>query len=90
MLSLRELQRAAAVLNRELSGHRLERVVQPAADQLVLSFYGRDSESGEAGKRHLMMSCRPGNPIRGRTSATGPRDPGVRRENCDGRSLHGH
>jgi predicted ribosome quality control (RQC) complex YloA/Tae2 family protein len=58
MLSLRELRRAAAVLNRGLAGHRLERVVQPAADQLVLSFYGRDPESGEARKRHLLMSCR--------------------------------
>jgi len=80
MLSLRELRRAACAIELRLrgpdgEGHRLERVVQPDATSLALSFYGRDAESREGVKRHLVVSC---DPQLGRVCevAESPRAPG--------------
>jgi len=64
MLSLRELRRAVRAIERRLrgpdgEGHRLERVVQPDANRLVLSFYGRDADAQGGVKRHLLLCCDP-------------------------------
>src|SRR5258706_13578439 len=56
MLSLRELERAAAILRREIVGHRIQQVVQPDAASVVLELYGGD---GEARRRWLVLSCDP-------------------------------
>lgn len=54
MLSLREVERAAAILDRLLRGHRLQRVVQPDAHSLVLEWYGRE---GDTRSRHEVLLC---------------------------------
>ena len=59
MLSLCELRRVAAILDSRFSGHRLERCVQPDAERLVLTLYGRDAGEGEGGKRHLLLCVAP-------------------------------
>jgi len=64
MLSLLELERAADAIETRLrgpdgEGHRIERVVEPDATSVALSFYGRDREGGEGSKRHLLLSCHP-------------------------------
>ena len=46
MLSLRELERAAAILRREIVGHRVQQVVQPDATSVALELYG--ASGGEA------------------------------------------
>jgi predicted ribosome quality control (RQC) complex YloA/Tae2 family protein len=51
VLSLRELERAVALLDGRLRGARLDKVVQPDEYRLVLSF--RDAG-------HVLLSCRPG------------------------------
>src|SRR5258706_11731937 len=56
MLSLRELERAAAILRREIVGHRIQQVVQPDATSVVLELYGGD---GGARRRWLVLSCDP-------------------------------
>jgi predicted ribosome quality control (RQC) complex YloA/Tae2 family protein len=53
MLSLRELQRAARIIGKELSGSMLRRVTQPDAHEFVLTF------EGAAGKAHILLSCKP-------------------------------
>lgn len=53
MLSLKELQRAARIIRKEFAGATLRRIVQPAADALVLTF------EGSAGKAHLLLSIEP-------------------------------
>ncbi len=57
MLSLKELRRAAAILDSDFRGHRVERWVQPDATSLAVSVYGRDSEHGEGRKRTLFFCC---------------------------------
>jgi predicted ribosome quality control (RQC) complex YloA/Tae2 family protein len=53
MLSLRELQRAARIIQTEFSGSSLRRTVQPDEHTLVMTF------EGSTGKRHLLISCKP-------------------------------
>ena len=59
MLSLAELEGAAAAVAELLVGHRLQAVVQPDADRIVLEVYGRDA-SGEAKRRQLCLCALPG------------------------------
>ena len=57
MLSLCEVERATALLDRLLRGNRLQRIVQPDDYSLVLECYGRE---GEARSRHeLLLCCHP-------------------------------
>jgi predicted ribosome quality control (RQC) complex YloA/Tae2 family protein len=58
VLSLRELQRAAAILDRELPGYRLQGIVQPTPHAVVLTFYGGRCVNGPA-RRHLLFGCAP-------------------------------
>ena len=58
MLSLVELERAVRALDARLAGHRVQEVVQPDAERVVLGTWGR---SGEEGRRHyLVLACGPG------------------------------
>jgi predicted ribosome quality control (RQC) complex YloA/Tae2 family protein len=67
MLSLRELERAAAVLRREITGHRIQQVVQSDATSMVLEVYGAsfaqraEGERSPSGmeRRWLVLSCDP-------------------------------
>lgn len=57
MLSLRELERAAAILQRSAAGHRIQGVSQPDPTSIALELYGG---SAEGGTRHfLRLSCDP-------------------------------
>ncbi len=67
MLSLSELRRAAAVLDAQFSGHRVERWLQPDEDHLAVVLYGRDGAEPDAHeaparsagrKRSLLLCCR--------------------------------
>src|SRR4029453_5624534 len=60
MLSLRELERAAAILRREIAGHRIQQATQTDAMTIVLELYGG------ALRRWLVVSC---DPERARVSA---------------------
>ena len=60
MLSLRELRRAARVLDERMTGHRIEGIVQTDAHAVVFTLYGRDADSAEGAKLHLLVSCAPG------------------------------
>ena len=53
MLSLAELRRAAAILNRRLAETWLQRVVQTDEFRLVLSFHGAGSS------HHILLNCSP-------------------------------
>jgi predicted ribosome quality control (RQC) complex YloA/Tae2 family protein len=53
MLSLRELERAAAILRREVVGQRIQQVAQTDATSVVLELYGAD------GRSWLHLSCDP-------------------------------
>jgi len=55
MLSLTELRRAARLLDAQISGHRIQAILQPDATSIVLTTYG----GGAAGRRHFRFSCRP-------------------------------
>lgn len=57
MLSLREVERAAALLDRLLRGHRLQRIVQPDDYSLVLECYGREGD--ERIRHELLLCCHP-------------------------------
>lgn len=59
MLSFIELRRAAAAIDRRMAGFRVERISQPGAFQLVLTFYGREDGDASGVKRHLLLSCDP-------------------------------
>ena len=65
MLNLRELRRAARVLDERMTRHRIERIVQTDAHTVVFTLYGRDAhapdatDSAEGVKRHLLVSCAP-------------------------------
>jgi predicted ribosome quality control (RQC) complex YloA/Tae2 family protein len=57
MLSLRELERAAAILAREIVGHRVQQVVQSDETSVVIELYGGGEHEG---RRHwLVLSCDP-------------------------------
>ena len=58
MLSLRELERVGAILDRALRGHRVQAIVQPDDYTVALEVYGREGE--EATRRQLLLCCRPG------------------------------
>ena len=55
MLSLTELRRAATLLDAQISGHRIQAILQPDAKSIVLTTYG----GGAAGRCHFRFSCRP-------------------------------
>jgi predicted ribosome quality control (RQC) complex YloA/Tae2 family protein len=55
MLSLTELRRAATTLDAQISGHRIQAILQPDATSIVLTTYG----GGEVGRCHFRFSCRP-------------------------------
>jgi predicted ribosome quality control (RQC) complex YloA/Tae2 family protein len=55
MLSLTELRRAATSLDAQISGHRIQAILQPDARSIVLTTYG----GGTAGRCHFRFSCRP-------------------------------
>ncbi len=55
MLSLTELRRAATLLDAQISGHRVQAILQPDAKSIVLTTYG----GGAAGRCHFRFSCRP-------------------------------
>ena len=57
MLSLREVERAALLLDRMLRGHRLQRIVQPDEHSLVLECYGRQGD--DRSRQELMLCCHP-------------------------------
>ncbi len=54
MLSLTELRRAARLLDAQVSGHRIQAILQPDATSIVLTTYGGKAE----GRRHYLFSCR--------------------------------
>jgi len=56
LLSLRELRRAADVLDRDFTGSVVERWVQPDGTRLGVALYARD-EGGQGGKRFLLLSA---------------------------------
>jgi len=58
VLSLCELRRAARVLESELSGHRIDRAVQPDGESIALVLHGRSRVSGRSERRLLGLSCR--------------------------------
>ena len=60
MLSLRELRRAAVAIDKTMSGHRVERIVQTDAFNVVITLYGRNADGSDGRKRHLLVSCAPG------------------------------
>lgn len=55
MLSLTELRRAATLLDAQISGHRIQAILQPDAKSIVLTTYG----GGAVGRCHFRFSCRP-------------------------------
>ena len=55
MLSLAELERVLPVLDARIAGHRLREVVQPDAERVVLTSWGR--RDGEGLRHHLLLSC---------------------------------
>jgi predicted ribosome quality control (RQC) complex YloA/Tae2 family protein len=55
MLSLTELRRAATTLDAQVSGHRIQAILQPDATSIVLTTYG----GGDVGRCHFRFSCRP-------------------------------
>jgi len=57
-MSLRELERAVAILEREIIGHRVQAIVQPDGQTLVLTLYG-GSEHVARRRRHLLLCCGP-------------------------------
>jgi len=57
-LSLEELRRAAAILDRDFVGHRVERWVQPDDVSLAVSLYGREREAESGRKCFFVFSCR--------------------------------
>jgi predicted ribosome quality control (RQC) complex YloA/Tae2 family protein len=61
MLCLAELRRAAEILDDQIVGHRVEKIVQEGPHRIVLSVYGRGRDEGEdsGAKRHLLLSCCP-------------------------------
>ncbi len=60
MLSLRELERAAAILRREIVGQRIQQIAQLDTESVVLELYGSGERSAsQARRRWLVLSCDP-------------------------------
>src|SRR5262245_60656220 len=57
MLSLRELERAAAILRREIAGHRIQQAVQSDETTVALELFGGDAGGGR--RRWISISCDP-------------------------------
>ncbi len=55
MLSLTELRRAATLLDAQISGHRIQAILQPDVTSIVLTTYGGKTP----GRCHYRLSCRP-------------------------------
>jgi predicted ribosome quality control (RQC) complex YloA/Tae2 family protein len=55
VLSLRELERVAGILRREVTGHKIQAVAQPDATSVVLELYGGRDGSGK--RRWLRLCC---------------------------------
>ncbi len=62
MFSLTELKRSARLLEPLLDGSRLQKIIQPSADKLVLELYGFDEVAGKSTKRWLVMKAAAKNP----------------------------
>ncbi len=60
MLGLGELRRVARILVADYAGNRIQALVQPDPGTLVLTTYGPGAGGGEASRRQLLLSCRPG------------------------------
>jgi len=58
LLSLAELQRVVSVLAPQITGHRVQEVVQPDAQRVALTVYGPVS-ADESRRQHLLLSCHP-------------------------------
>ncbi|MGI9592746.1 MAG: NFACT family protein, partial [Myxococcota bacterium] len=58
MLSLAELSRAATELAARVAGHRIQEVIQPDAQRVVLTTYG-PVPGGESRRLHVLLSCHP-------------------------------
>jgi predicted ribosome quality control (RQC) complex YloA/Tae2 family protein len=58
-MSLRELERAVAILEREIIGHRVQAIVQPDDETLALTLYGGGSKPSAGRRRHLLLCCGP-------------------------------
>ena len=59
VMSLRELERAVAILEREIVGHRVQAIVQPDGETLALTLYGGGSKQAAGRRRHLLLCCGP-------------------------------
>jgi predicted ribosome quality control (RQC) complex YloA/Tae2 family protein len=57
VLSLAELERVVRVLDARIAGHRIQAVVQPDAERVVLDCYGR--RGGEGLRQHVLLACAP-------------------------------
>ena len=58
-MSLRELERAVAILEREIVGHRVQAIVQSDDETLCLTLYGGGSKQAAGRRRHLLLCCGP-------------------------------
>ena len=58
MLSLTELSRAVRVMASRVTGHRVQEVVQPDGQRVVLTTYGGVA-GGESRRQHVLLSCHP-------------------------------
>jgi len=59
MLSLAELERVAALLDRTLRGQRLQAAVATERPALALTLYGRGEDEERGQRLHLLLSCDP-------------------------------
>ena len=59
VLSLAELRRAARAVERRFAGFRVERIAQPDAFRVALTFHGRADGDDRSGRRCLVLSCDP-------------------------------
>jgi predicted ribosome quality control (RQC) complex YloA/Tae2 family protein len=59
MLSLAELERIAALLDRTLRGQRVQAAVQTQRPALALTLYGHADEESRGKRLHLLLSCDP-------------------------------
>jgi predicted ribosome quality control (RQC) complex YloA/Tae2 family protein len=59
MLSLAELERVAALLDRALRGQRVQAAVQTERPALALTLYGHAEEEARGRRLHLLLCCDP-------------------------------
>jgi predicted ribosome quality control (RQC) complex YloA/Tae2 family protein len=70
VLSLTELERVARALEARIAGARVQALVQPDADSVVLTLY-----RGGTGRVHVRLSCRPGSARASELAAPPPAPP---------------